>query len=161
MLKKCLDKCNRMPRSCAAAVNLPKCQYFDQMVFLNEKSVNKVTEANLSNLRRSLERFFQNRTNVLHFLVLAAAIAATLILQRKVQETKKRRTDSMQPDALRQSLEDCDELIKSNLNDENGEHYLFCWSLFPLLKEFLQREKRRVKIKIMQLIYELQYGIEE
>ena len=90
MLKKCLDKRNRMPRSCAAAVNLPKCQYFDQMVFLNEKSVNKVTEANLSNLRRSLERFFQNRTNVLHFLVLAAAIAATLILQRKVQETKKK-----------------------------------------------------------------------
>ena len=113
------------------------------------------------NLRRSLQRFLQKRTNVLHSLVLAAAIAATLILQRKVQETKKRRTDSMQPDALRQSLEDCDELIKSNLNDENGEHYLFCWSLFPLLKEFLQREKRRVKIKIMQLIYELQYGIEE
>ena len=113
------------------------------------------------NLRRSLQRFLQKRTNVLHFLVLAAAIAATLILQRKVQETKKRRTDSMQPDALPQSLEDCDELIKSNLNDENGEHYLFCWSLFPLLKEFLQREKRRVKIKIMQLIYELQYGIEE
>ena len=48
MLKKCLDKRNRMPRSCAAAVSLPKCQYFDQMVFLHEKSVNKVTEANLS-----------------------------------------------------------------------------------------------------------------
>ena len=40
------------------------------------------------NLRRSLQKFLQKRTNVLHFLVLAAAIAATLILQRKVQKTK-------------------------------------------------------------------------
>ena len=48
MLKKCLDKRNRMTRSGVAAVNLPKCQYFDQMAFLHEKSVNKVTETKLS-----------------------------------------------------------------------------------------------------------------
>ena len=34
MLKKGLDKRNRMTRSGAVAVNLPKFQYFDQMAFL-------------------------------------------------------------------------------------------------------------------------------
>ena len=67
----------------------------------------------------------------------------------------------MQLDALAQSLQDCDEMIKRSLTDENDEDYLFCRSLVPMLKEFPQREKRRAKIKIMQLIYELQYGIEE
>ena len=52
-------------------------------------------------------------------------------------------------------------MIKRSLTDENDEDYLFCRSLIPMLKEFTQSEKRRAKIKIMQLIYELQYGIEE
>ena len=104
------------------------------------------------NLRRSTQRFLQKRTNVLHFLALAAAIAATLILQKKSSKNKKRRTDSMRPDALAQSLQDCDEMIKRSLTDENDEDYLFCRSLVPVLKEFLQREKGWVKVKIMQLI---------
>ena len=46
-------------------------------------------------------------------------MAATLILQRKY-EKQKRRTDSMQPDALAQSLQHCDEMIKKSLTDENN-----------------------------------------
>ena len=46
-LKKCLDKRNRMTRSGAAASNLPKCKFFDQMAFLYEKSANKLTEYNV------------------------------------------------------------------------------------------------------------------
>ena len=67
----------------------------------------------------------------------------------------------MQPDALAQSLQDCDEMIKRSLTDENDKDYLFCRSLVPMLKEVPQKEKRWAKIKIMQLIYELQCGIEE
>ena len=39
----------------------------------------------------------------------------------------------MQPDVLAQSLQDCDEIIKS-LTDENNEDYSFCRSLVPMLK---------------------------
>ena len=67
----------------------------------------------------------------------------------------------MQPDVLAQSLQDCDKMIKRSLTDEKDKDYLFCWSLVPMVKEFPQREKRRAKIKIMELIYELQYCIEE
>ena len=48
----------------------------------------------------------------------------------------------MQPDALAQSLQDCDEMIKRSLTDENDEDYLFCRSLVPMFKEFPQREKK-------------------
>ena len=47
MLKKCLDKRNRLSRSGAAARELPKCQYLEQMAFLCETSANKATESNL------------------------------------------------------------------------------------------------------------------
>ena len=67
----------------------------------------------------------------------------------------------MQPDALAQSLQDCDEMIKRSLTDENDKDYLYCRSLVTMLKEVPQEEKRWAKIKIMQLIYELQCGIEE
>ena len=46
-LKKCLDKRNRMTRSGAAASNLSKCKFFDQVIFLHEKSANKPTQSNL------------------------------------------------------------------------------------------------------------------
>jgi len=47
MLKKCLDKRNRLSRSGASARELPKCQLFDQMAFLCEMSGNKPSESNL------------------------------------------------------------------------------------------------------------------
>ena len=75
MPEKSLDKRNRMIRLGAAAVNLPKCQYFDQMVFLHFLS--------------QPSRFLQKRTNVLHFLALATAITAFSILLGKVPKTKK------------------------------------------------------------------------
>ena len=47
MLKRCLDKRSCMSRSGAAAMKLPKCQFFDQMAFLRETTSNKHTESNL------------------------------------------------------------------------------------------------------------------
>ena len=106
MLKKCLDKRNCMTGSGAAAVNPPKCQYFHQMAFLHEKSVNKVTETNLSQPSTFYTEILTEENQGSALSSPSAAIAATLILQRKVQKKKKRRTDSMRPDALAQSLQD-------------------------------------------------------
>ena len=47
-LKKCLDKRSRMQKSGAAASSLPKCNYFDQMSFLHDKTLNLPTESNVS-----------------------------------------------------------------------------------------------------------------
>ena len=98
------------------------------------------------NLRCSPQRFLQKRDNILFFLALAAAIAAIWNFNEKYKK-QKRRTDSMQQVALAQSVQDCDEMIKRSLTNENGEDYLFCRSLVPLLQEFLL--KRRAKITLI------------
>ena len=102
MLKKCLDKRNRMTRSGAAVVNLPKCQYYDQMAFLHEKSVNKVIETNLSQPSTFSTEVLTEENRCSPFSALVAAIAAFSTLQST--KNKKRRTDSMQPDVLAQSI---------------------------------------------------------
>ena len=46
-LKKCLDKQARMTRSGAAAASLPRCKYFEETAFAQEKGANKPTESNI------------------------------------------------------------------------------------------------------------------
>ena len=46
-LKKCLDKRSKMTKSGAAASTLPKCNYFDQMSFLCDKTVNRASDSNI------------------------------------------------------------------------------------------------------------------
>ena len=57
------------------------------MVFLHEKSDNKVTKTNLSQPLTFSTEVLKKRAKVLRFLALAVEIAATFILQRKVQKT--------------------------------------------------------------------------
>ena len=149
-----------MTRSGAAAVNPPKCQYFDQMAYLHEKSVDKINETNFSQLSTFSTEVLTEKNQCSPLSSPYSSNSSIFDTSKKSTKNKNRRTDSMQPDVLAQSLQDCDEIIKRSLIDENDEDYLFCRSLVPVLKEFPQRQKRPVKIKIMQLIYELQYGIE-
>ena len=148
-----------MTRSGAAAVNLPKCQY--QMAFLHEKSVNKVTETNLSQPSTFSTEVLTEENHCSPLSSPCSSNSSIFDTSKKITKNKKRRTDSMQPDVLTQSLQDCEEMIKRSLTDENDEDYLFCRGFVPMLKEFPQSEKGRAKIKIMQLIYELQYVIEK
>ncbi len=46
-LKKCLDKMSEMQKSGAQASSLPKCNYFDQMSFLHDKTMNRPSESNV------------------------------------------------------------------------------------------------------------------
>ena len=48
-LRKCLDKRNKLTRKGAAACALPRCQYFEEMRFLHENTINLPTESNVSN----------------------------------------------------------------------------------------------------------------
>jgi hypothetical protein len=46
-LKRCLDKRNSLMKSGAAAQNLPKCKFFDQMLFLQTSTANKPSHTNI------------------------------------------------------------------------------------------------------------------
>ena len=47
-LKKCLDRRNSATKSGVAYSKLPKCKYFEQLLFLCDKSSNKPTESNVA-----------------------------------------------------------------------------------------------------------------
>ena len=154
MLKKCLDKRSHMTRSGVAAVNLPKCQYFDEMAFLHEKSANKVTETNLCQPSTFSTEALTEENQCFPLSNPCSSNSSNFDTSKKVQKTKK--------NAHRFDAAGCTRTITDDeMIDENDEDYLFCRSLIPVFREFPQREKRRAKIKIMKLIYELQYGIEE
>ena len=105
MLKKCLDKRNRMARSGAAAVKLPKCQYFDQMAFLHEKSASKVTETNLSQPSTFSTDVLTEENRCSPLSSPCSSNSSNFDTSKKSTKNKKRRTDSMQPDALAQFLQ--------------------------------------------------------
>ena len=46
-LKKCLGRRSKLTKSGAPASSWPKCNYFEVMRFLHEKTINKPTESNL------------------------------------------------------------------------------------------------------------------
>ena len=46
-LKKCLGRRSKLTKSGAPASALPKCNYFEVMQFLHDKTANKPTESNL------------------------------------------------------------------------------------------------------------------
>ena len=125
-----------MSRSGAASCDLPKCQYFDQMAFLHEKSANKPTESNLSDSLGN--SFFVEVT-------------------KQTPKPVRKRQRETQETALTQSLEDCDKLLKTAMVEENDEDSLYCRSLIPIMRELPKRQKRLAKIKISQLLFDLQY----
>ena len=157
VLKKCLDKRNRLTKSGAAAVTLPKCQYFDQMAFLHEKSANQPTDSNLPSATAACNvlpaedcRFSQ---------LSPSGSVSSVENSRKTPQRKKRRADTTE--ALSQSLADCDELLRKSINEENDEDVLYCRSLVPIMRELPKKQKRLAKIKISQLLFDLQYNEDE
>jgi len=160
VLKKCLDKRNRMTRSGAAGSTLPKCQYFDQMAFLHEKSANKPTESNLT-LATSPdimspseeECSLSNQRSPSESPSVGIGVDTPVNLNKNTQR-KKRRLDSTE--VLSKSLADCDKLLQKSLNEENDEDSLYCRSLVPIMRELPTKQKRLAEIKISQL-FDLQY----
>jgi len=158
VLKKCLDKRKRLTKSGAAALTLPKCQYFDQMAFLHEKSVNKQTESNLS-FQAAVADVSVDIPPTEELSPLASPVSTGSFSVKTVQK-RKRRADSSES-GLSKSLADCDELIAKSLREENDEDCLYCRSLIPIMNELPKKQKRLAKIKISQLLYDIQYGEEE
>ena len=149
MLKKCLDKRNRISRSGAASCDLPKCQFFDQMAFLHEKSANKPSESNLSDSLGN--SFFEDS-------VLSPPSPGSCVeVTKQTPKPVRKRQRETQETALTQSLEDCDKLLKTAMVEKNDEDSLYCRSLIPIMRELPKRQKRLAKIKISQLLFDLQY----
>ena len=134
MLKKCLDKRNRLSRSGAPARELPKCQLFDQMAFLCEMSANKPTESNLPLMIDPLGSPFSEDSVITPPSPSSIGEVITETPIRPSQPSRKRKKES-QASALTQSIEECDIMLKKTIEGENDEDSLYCHSLIPIMRE--------------------------
>ena len=48
-------------------------------------------------------------------------------------------------------------MIKKSMEKAEDEDSLYCWSLIPILKELPTKKKRLAKIKISELLLDLQH----
>ena len=69
---------------------------------------------------------------------------------------KKRKIDETEVHLMKQ-LPDTDNDIKKLLTESESEDFLYCRSLVPMLKMLPLKKKRLAKIRISQLLYELQF----
>ena len=138
-------------KSGAAASSLPKCKYFDEMAFLYEKSCNRPSESNLQlqstfispPLSPVYAKFQEkNKTNTM------SQVIGLSCKKRKVDETDVH---------LMKQLSDTDNNIKKLLTENESEDSFYCRSLLPMLGMLPLKKKRRAKIRISQLLYELQF----
>ena len=160
MLKKCLDKRNRLSRSGAAVRELPKCQYFEQMAFLCETSANKATESNLPSTIDPLGSPFSEDSVITPPSPGSIGEVVTETPSRLPPQPNRKRKRDSQASVLTQSLAECDAMLKKSMEDDNDEDALYCRSLIPIMRELPKKQKRLAKIKISQLLYDIQYGDE-
>ena len=173
-LKRCLGKRTRLTRSGAAATLLPKCQFFDQMAFLHEKSINRPSVSNV------LIPNFKGQSNVLPGIVpinnppfvppynptiqcevpLPPSPASSITFNSSHSTGKQRKT-STTTDMENTSLV-MNELSKlegqlQKVETEESDYSLFCRSLIPTLEKLDARKNKIARIKLSQLLFELEF----
>lgn len=186
-LKKCLDRRSKATKSGSAASKLATCKYFDQLSFLHSKVSNKPTESNLTpvievedtpsvQVNPSASTVTQSvpcPKNPTMMSTLAKDTSSSVSGKNKAESeiipyTPAKRSKSRAEMAyavdtlLVKTLQDMqDPSSKSTTAHDNDEDMLFCQSLVPLLKKMPARQNRLAKIKINQLLFDMEFNDEQ
>ena len=139
--RKCLRKREYKLRSGAGGGKLPSCSFFEQLSFLRDTLVNREAESNIviPNERNSQDHETQN---VMEF-------NPPSVKKWKSEEASKL---SIMDTALVQTLQRVNRPKEAKDADE-----LFCLSLVDSLKALPKQKNALAKIKIQQVLYELQF----
>nr|XP_047122390.1 uncharacterized protein LOC124805892 [Hydra vulgaris] len=121
-LKKCFDKRNKMTKSGAGASALPKCKYYEEMLFLHDKNNNISTQSNFE----LEETITENEDQI------ATPIAV---------KAKKRKISNEADKKIMQELSNFDNELKKVMTDSQCEDTLYCQSLVPILKSLPLKKK--------------------
>ena len=137
-----------MTRSGAAAGKLPKCKMFDQMTFIKDSVTNRPTTSNL-NIEDSSDMNFPESP---------ASITATPVGgSRRKSNTRKRKLEKPSIDSydamLIEALKD-DGVPKAKVFDADVS---FAESIIPILKKLPDKQNRKAKIKIQQILFECEF----
>ena len=152
-----------MPKPGAPASSLPKCNYFDQMSFLHDKTINHPLESNvgipLNEIAFSKETAPVQPNEVIYIQtetpIASPALSSPssntnfeIPVAKKPREKRKRNDDvTGQTSQILEQIDSIEMELRKNQDDEN-EDSLFCRSLKPTLKKLPQKKHKLAKIKI-------------
>ena len=152
-LKKCLDRRSKLTKSGAPASSLLKCNYFEVMRFLHDKTANKPTESNLC---------LPNNTPHVSEKQNYATTITEMSGENRPGKRKNRNPETTQKVAdaeLLHQLKKVDAQIEEGQREsEDCEDALYCKSLVPIMKALPLKKKRLAKIKISQLLFDLEFN---
>ena len=159
--KKCLDRINKATRSGSAASRVTKCKYFEQLSFLYDKTANKSTDSNIP-----INKISQDGECVGELPQGSAKRKLPSPETTKSLKSPKAKADlglavdtmliktlqALGPDNEKQTVASA----PSQKEEENADS-LFCRSLIPILGNLSGRKNRYAKIKIQELLYEIEF----
>ena len=114
-----------MTKSGAGATTLPKCKYYDEMMFLNDKNSNVSTQSNFELEEAITENDMENQ-----------------ITTQIAVKTKKRKIIDEADKKIMQEISNFDTELKKVMNDSQCEDTLYCQSLVPILKTLPLKKKK-------------------
>lgn len=170
-LKRCLVRRAELTRSGAAAHTLPKCKYFSQLQFVQDKVMNKETSSNVSmpppspitsdGMMSPSSSLSENHEEE-NLDSTSSSIEPIPKKPRQSQSNKRPRVQAateMDVQFLK-TLEDINSTTRAALlpNDaEDDEDMLFAKSIVPTLRKLAARKNKIAKLKIQTLLFELEF----
>lgn len=169
-LKKCLDRRERATKSGVAASRLSKCKFFDQLSFLRDKTSNKPTESNVTiPYLESLDTSNVPSPS-------SCESDAPLSAEKSTSKRKLLSTEFPNSGNCAKSravfAHTVDSMLVKTLQDMNkgensppvqlgeDEDSLYCRSLIPVFRELPLKKKRLAKLKIDELLYNIEFDSE-
>ena len=141
-----MDKRRCLTRSGAAGSTLPKCQFFDQIAFLHEKSGNKPTESNMQSPEDSQDVIvMESRSSRC-----VDSLNANENISTAPQAKRRKKLDAAEL-KLSKSLAGGDEMFLKCMTDQKDA--LYCYSLVSIMRDLPKRQKRYTKIRISHLLF--------
>lgn len=180
-MKRCIVKRANMTKSGAEANTLPKCKYFNQLQFLQEKITNKETVSNFSfsDISVASSPASSNSLNspppAVHPLnsppaaylqeqSSSASPSYTEPPAKKRVVGKRNKTDPID-DELINVIKDMNSATKTLVNSsteknndlEDNENMLFCRSLAPTLDRLTKRDAALAKMEIQKVLFNIEF----
>ena len=139
------------------------------MRFLHDKGGNRPTESNVfipNALELSTSPITSDDSSALSThqspMPVAPPPSEISTASKHKRETKKRKAslDNAMDDGFLTQMKSLDEKFFAQMEQGNDEASSFCLSLVPVLRSFDKKALRLAKLKINQVLYEIEYGEE-
>ena len=155
-----------MSKSGAAASTLPTCKYFEVMRFLHEKTSNLETHSNVDLEIQTIPENILDISSSQSPGPSQPSSSCSSVSDEAKYGKRKRPNSNDQLDPFLDHVKSMDQKMVNYLeglsgkreNEDKDEAELFCMSLVPVLRDMEKKQLRQAKLKIQQLLYDLQYS---